>query len=169
MADDALVSLYVQGFEELFAGMKKATQSLSRETRKANLVVSKQDVEWAQQKARSGSRLEQRAAVGIGPSATNATARIRMIPAQNGTDAALAAPAFWGMKKRVGWFANKKYEAYGSQMPTWVGNGWTAGRPGQGPYVIRDVLVDRIDDIEAMYATAYEAALKGAFPGGFGA
>lgn len=175
---EPLVSLHIQGFQELFAGIRKATQDLSKETRQANLAVSKQVVEWAQSAARQGTRLEQRAAVGIGPSATNRTARIRMIPAQNGTDAALAAPAFWGMKKRVGWFGGwsngkkdaamlRRFAGLPTQMPPWVGNSWIAGRPGEGPYVINEVLGERIAEIEAMYADAYEKALQGAFPGGF--
>ena len=33
------------------------------------------------------------------------------------------------------------------QFPPWVGNNWTLGQPGEGPYVLRDVFDKDFDEV----------------------
>lgn len=119
---------------------------------------------WAQSAARGGSRQQARAASAIKPRSTQQTARLAI---SGGPPYARA--AFWGMVQRSGWYGRARYaSSTGKQAPPWVGNAWVAGVKGEGPHVINAALADHVDDIEALYALAYERALKQAFPGGFG-
>lgn len=142
------------------ASLTKASKDLATEQRKKNRAVSAQVVAWVKSAAAGGTPLEQLGAADVAPSATSSTARvsIRKGPGR---------PAFWGTRKRKGWYAAPRYAGSPPQFPEWVGNSWIAGKRGEGPYVINDVLADRVEEIEALYAEAYEKALGSAFPGGF--
>jgi len=160
----ALLYVEADGLDELMAGLRGASQGLGREQRKANKVVAERVVGWVQSAARSGTRQQAGAAGAIKARSTQSTARLAVSGGPGYANA-----AFWGMKQRTGWYAAGRYrQSSGRQAPKWVGNSWVAGVAGEGPYVINPTLAAHVDDIEAMYATAYEAALKGAFPGGFG-
>lgn len=55
--------------------------------------------------------------------------------------------AFWGAKQRTGWNAGNSTP---NQLP-WVGNSWTVGHRGQGPYAINAAIADHMDDILREY------------------
>jgi hypothetical protein len=59
-----------------------------------------------------------------------------------------APAAFWGTKRRSGWYAARRFEGSGGeQHPYWVGNTWDVGVKGQGPYAINNAIADNIDDV----------------------
>lgn len=157
---DPLLDMKVAGVEEFMASLKKASKDLGTEQRKKHRVVSTKVVEWAKSAASSGTPLERLGAADLAPSATGKGARLLI---RNGP----GRPAFWGALGHSGWYDQPKFAGSTPQFPDWVGSTWIAGKRGEGPYVINDVLAERVDEIEALYAEAYESALKSAFPGGF--
>jgi len=63
-----------------------------------------------------------------------------------------APAAFWGTKRRSGWYAARRFESSGGeQHPPWVGAGWDVGVKGQGPYAINNAIADNIDDVLQMW------------------
>jgi hypothetical protein len=87
---------------------------------------------------------------------TAASARIGVLPRANA--------AFWGAKKRTGWYGAPRYaESTGQQHLPWVGTGWTAGGPG-GPYAINATVRDNLRGIERAYAEAIDRVTRRAFP-----
>lgn len=157
---DPILDMKVAGLDEFTASIRKASKDLGTEQRKKHRVVSTKAVGWVKSAASGGTPLERLGAADIAPSATVAAARLLI---RNGP----GRPAFWGAKGHSGWYDQPKFAGSTPQFPTWVGNTWIAGKRGEGPYVINDVLADRVEEIEALYAEAYEAAVKSAFPGGF--
>src|SRR5690606_27550271 len=102
-------------------GIKGAAQGLGREQRKANKDIAEHVARWAQDAARSGTRQQASAAEAIKARATAKTARLAITGGP-----AYAKAAFWGMKRRTGWYAAQRYEAStGRQAPPWVGANWT--------------------------------------------
>jgi len=56
--------------------------------------------------------------------------------------------AFWGTKRRTGWYAARRFEGSGrEQHPYWVGNMFDVGVKGQGPYAINDAIAENIDEL----------------------
>lgn len=72
--------------------------------------------------------------------------------------------AFWGAKKRTGWYAAQKYAGGPTQHPEWVGNNWDVGVLGQGPYAINPAIFHELDNIERAYGEAVEDIARRAFP-----
>lgn len=65
--------------------------------------------------------------------------------------------AFWGGKKRTGWYTRYRFkDSPRAQHPAWVGNSWDVGVAGQGPYAINDTIAERLDDIQQMYGEAVD-------------
>ena len=77
-------------------------------------------------------------------------------------DPKLSAAAFWGAKKRTGWYADPRYRKSKRQHPIWVGNSWQAGAKGQGPYALNDAIADNRDRIFELFSDAVYKASDGA-------
>lgn len=87
---------------------------------------------------------------------TQVSAKVGVLPRANA--------AFWGAKKRTGWFGAPRYgQSTGVQHPPWVGNGWTAGGPG-GPYAINETIRSNLRGIEHVYAQMIDRVTRRAFP-----
>lgn len=83
--------------------------------------------------------------------------------ARNAT--AMANVAFWGAKKRTGWYSRPRYsQSPARQHPEWVGNTWDVMDPTGGPYAINAALARYEGDlIEALWAALSRITSK-AFP-----
>jgi len=171
---DPLLSVSADGLDELLSGLRSAQRDLGREQRRANKDVAVQAQKWAQAAARGGTRQQRAMAGAIQARATQTVARLAL--SQAGRWGAANA-AFWGQQRRFGWYGGwyrgvldpQRAAGFAGGRPQgqpWVGNTWLAGRRGEGPYVLNDVLADHVDEIGLMYVDAHIRALKAAFPGG---
>lgn len=55
--------------------------------------------------------------------------------------------AFWGAKQY-------------RQFNPWVGNSWSAGVAGQGPYAINDTIAEMQDEIQQMYLDGVQRVIR---------
>ena len=74
--------------------------------------------------------------------------------------------AFWGAKRRSGWYARSRYRASPApQFPQWVGNMWDVGVAGQGPYAINDAIANNMDQLLDAFRDGIETLAGKAFDG----
>lgn len=100
--------------------------------------------------ARGMGGVQAKAASAIGFKATVREARIAIYPSAHSD--AMANVAFWGAKKRTGWYARNRYgDSATPQHPRWVGNSWDVAEAGQGPYAINAALASYKPDIWEAY------------------
>jgi len=161
-------TIKVEGMRELRAAFRKYGQEVdgkratSRLT-KAYKSVSEMIATRSQAKARSGTKLQAKMAGAIRPAATVSKGPTLRVAKTGRNQAAHA--AFWGQKRRSGWFAADKYKAYDGQhqkLPEWVGAAWSVGKKGEGPYAINDTIADNTERIVLDLRSAIEAAAKDA-------
>ncbi len=74
--------------------------------------------------------------------------------------------AFWGAKKKTGWYAKPQFADGPAQHPPWVGNSWEVAVHGQGPYAINAALADDLPDIMKQYENMIDNLTAKAFPEG---
>ncbi len=120
----------VEGIRELRTALREVDGGV-KELRKANRSVAKEAEARSRSDAHSGTRQQAAAAKAIlgAGLATEAVLKIRNL-----------AGVPFGIGAFMGALAWK-------QFPPWVGNSWTLGNPGEGPYVIRDVFARDGDEI----------------------
>ena len=71
--------------------------------------------------------------------------------------------AFWGAKKRTGWYKAARYEESTRQHPEWVGNNWDVGDRLQGPYVINYTIHEELDEIVDRFGAEMDELFSQAF------
>ena len=144
--------------------MGDIARQIGRHDRAANKRVAAQVEGWLRREASGGSPAERRFAEAFGGRATQKTAKITV---RNTGRFAGALATVWGALARSGWYAAKRFDAAASlQHPKWVGATWRLGDPNQGPYIVRDVIPDRMDDIAELYADERAKAFEPEFPKG---
>ena len=120
----------VEGVDELRRSLK-AVDGGVKQLRKANKDVAKA-VE-GRSRSRSGSGTAQQAKVAKALLGTGEASRA-VIKIRNLGSVPFGIGAFMGA---LAW----------KQFPPWVGNNWTLGQPGEGPYVLRDVFDKDFDEV----------------------
>lgn len=75
----------------------------------------------------------------------------------------MANVAFWGAKRRTGWYARQRRDG-NRQHPPWVGNTWEPAVAGQGPYAINDALAAQLPDILDQYGRMIDRLAAKAYP-----
>ena len=169
----ARISLEVDGLDEFQAGLREASRTLSRETRRANKEVAVKVADWSQARARGGTRAEARFAGSISGRSTVRTARIA-VSSRGRNGGAIATYFGQRPRTRTGWNAatyrggvrvrGRRYIAPDkAQAPTWVGNDFAVGVRGQGPRVINDTIAAHMPEIEQMYLDVPVRAASRAF------
>lgn len=150
MTGVGFLSIDGSDIDDLIADLRQVERNLGAQQRKGNRVVGAKVAGWAQADARSGTPQQAHFADAIRFSATQDTARLRLVSTGrlDGADG-----TFWG---------SKQFE----QFPDWVGNNWIAGSAGEGPYVLNDTISEHLPQIEDMYLDAYEQAFAAAIPKG---
>jgi len=98
---------------------------------------------------------------GIGASATSTAATLTV---RNTARSPAATVAFFGAKRRTGWYADGRFDDRSRQHPEWIGDNWKVATRGQGPHVINDMLVARLDEIKRLFMAGQMAVLTGATP-----
>lgn len=137
----------VGGLKDLARALKQIDAELPKQLRKAGLAVAKLVADEAQQRARSGTPTQRKAAAAIKAQAGAAKAAIAVKPT---TAIPFALGAFFGAKA---W----------PQFEPWVGASWTAGGPG-GPAAINPAIAALDDQILAVYAETVDEITRQAFP-----
>lgn len=120
----------------------------------------------SQAEARKMGGVQRKAASAIRGRGSQAKASLTIRPSKSARNAnAMANVAFWGAKKRTGWYAAGKFAGKGkTQHPEWIGNTWDVMDPTQGPYAINSALARYEGDLmEALWA-AFERITSQAFP-----
>lgn len=134
----------------------------SKRLREAYKKVGQRIATRAQEKARAGTPLQAKVAGAIRAKATNFWAGLQI--ARTGPNKA-AGVAFWGIDRRIGWFADPKYgdsTALDQRLPAWVGSSWKpawqSGQFNEGPHAIREAVGDSIPQIKTDLQEAVLAA-----------
>lgn len=128
---------------------EKARQVNSDGLKEIHKEVAAAAASAAQSEARMMGGLQGKAASRIKGRGTDRAARVVVSKTKT---TPYAYTAFWGQKKRSGWYAWGRYaNAAASQHPEWVGNTWDVAVKGQGPYAINDALAENLDAILDIY------------------
>lgn len=151
-------------FDDFISDLRDAQQGLAKEKRRANREVAEVVATTARARASAGTKLERHYASAIQARSTQYVARIGLSTSAKNWG---ANTAFFGTKRRTGWYAKGKYtNSPAPQFPEWVGIGWPYASRTEGPYVLNAALADVLPKVEELYIDAHERAYKRAFPGG---
>lgn len=157
------MAVEITGLREFRKALKAVGPEFPKELTKANRDVSKIAERVSQNAARSMGGIQARAASAIKGSANARSARIQIKPSKGKRNpTAMANVAFWGAKKRTGWYRTKPQGK--PQHPEWVGSSWAVAEPNEGPYAINPALARHLDDIVAAHAAALNRLAARAFP-----
>lgn len=150
------------GLKEFRKALKAVGPEWPRELSKANREIAKIGERVSQNEARSMGGIQRRAANAIKGSANVREARIQVKPsAGKRNPTAMARVAFWGAKKRTGWYRSKPQGK--PQHPKWVGSKWEVADLNSGPYAINAALARHLDDIVAAHRAAIDRLAAAAF------
>lgn len=145
----------VVGMKEFRRELKKLDdpKAWSKELSRANKEIAKKSVGWARA-----------VAMGMGGPQAHFAGALRARGGLAGARIAVADgnanAAFWGAKQRTGWNAGNETP----NLPRWVGNSWSVGVSGQGPYAINDAIAANKARIIDAYADAIDDIARRAFP-----
>jgi len=169
------VQIKAEGLAEAQAAIKGMGRAIAKADRDANREVAREVVGWLR---RGGSTpAQRRVADSFRPRATAKVAKVAVF-AKGGN--AMANAEIMGTRRRSGWnehsytrpspgqIVRRRRMGSGAkrQHPEWVGQSWTLGQPGQGPYIVRDVIPPRVGEIGDLYADHRAKAWATVFPEG---
>lgn len=150
------------GLKEFRKALKLVGPQWPKELTRANREIAKIGERVSQSQARSMGGIQAKAAKAIVGSANAREARIQVKPSSGKRNpTAMARVAYWGAKKRTGWY-RKKPEGK-RQHPEWVGNRWEVADMNSGPYAINAALARHLDDIVAAHRAAIDRLAEAAF------
>jgi hypothetical protein len=147
----------VEGFREFKRELRAVDNEAPKSMRKAHRRIAS----YVQGKARSnagaagGVYAKARNQIRGNSSATEASIGVR--------EKTVGSVAFWGAKKRTGWYKAARYEESTRQHPEWVGNTWDVGDRLQGPYVINYTIHEELDEIVDRFGAEMDELFSQAF------
>lgn len=156
-------AVQVVGLKEFRKALKplEGAKGWNRELAAAHKQIARETVGWSQAAAMARGGLLARAAPALSARGTISGARIavgKAVPSRHG-GRFVPNNAFWGMRRTTGWnFSDTP------NQPRWVGNTWTVGAAGSGPYAINDAIAANRQRIVNMYGRAVEKIARAAFP-----
>jgi hypothetical protein len=155
----------VEGLREFRKALKEAGDQFPAELKAAHLSVADIAARVSQAEARRMGGVQAKAAGSLRGSATATQARLQVKPSKSKRNAtAMANVAFWGAKKRTGWYAQKRYaDSPRVQHPEWIGNTWDVMDPSAGPYAINKALSAHQGDIYDAFDAALDRLISRAF------
>jgi hypothetical protein len=150
------------GLPEFRRALRALGREWPRELRKVNKTIADEAVALARSDAAERGGVWAKAAKAIRARATQNEARIAVRP---GPKYPFALAAFWGMKRRTGWYGAKRFRGSGGhQHAPWVGASWRVAERGEGPYVINDALARYRPRLLDRYAEMLDRLHAEAFP-----
>lgn len=152
----------VRGLREFRAALKDIDPALPRELAKAHRTIARRGATGAEALAFGLGGVQARAAGAISGAGDQLSARISVN--QSGRNP-MANVAFWGAKKRTGWFAGGQYASSNSvQHPPWVGDSWEVAEFSTGPYAINRALFFDLPQLVADFDDMIVDLTRRAFP-----
>jgi hypothetical protein len=162
----------VEGLDDFRRGLRKAEKSVKADFRKKERKIATLVVGEARKFAvgEGGSTAHFASSV-YNASGSSRGAAVGVRPQANA--------AFWGAKKRTGWYGARKYRQgrvkrtarflhnreQGTQHPKWIGNSWEVGGSG-GPLAINPAIRHELPTIDRLYLEAIDESSREAFPNG---
>jgi len=155
----------VEGLREFRKALKEAGEQFPKELKAAHLDVAQIAARVSQSEARRMGGVQAKAAGALRGSGTATQARLQVKPSKSKRNAtAMANVAFWGAKKRTGWYAKGKFaDSPKPQHKEWVGNDWEVMDPTKGPYAINAALAAHQGDIYDAFDAALDRLVSRAF------
>jgi hypothetical protein len=146
--------------------LRKLGPEWPKQLAQANRDIAKIGERISQAEARRMGGVYRKAAPAIRGRANQRDARIAIRPSNSKRNpTAMANMAFWGGKRRTGWFARPQYaSSTAPQHPEWVGNTWDVADLNGGPYAINVALARNWEDLQAAYMAAIGRLVERAFP-----
>lgn len=146
--------------------LKRIGPEWPKELAQAHRDLAKIGERVSQSEARRMGGVQAKAAAAIRGRGNQRDARIAIKPSGSKRNpTAMANVAFWGAKKRTGWYAKPRYgDSAGQQHPDWIGNTWDVADPTGGPYAINVALYRHWDDLQAAYTAMIDRLTARAFP-----
>lgn len=154
----------VEGLRGFRKALKELGPEFPKALKRAHLDVAQIAARVSQAEAGRMGGVQAKAAKAIKGRGTQSGARVGVRASKSARNAtAMANVAFWGAKKRTGWYAGLNSPSGKQQHPEWVGNTWDVMDPTQGPYAINRALAAHEADIFAAFDAALERLIKEAF------
>ena len=155
----------VEGLREFRKALKEAGDEFPKELKAAHLTVADIAARVSQSEARRMGGVQAKAAGALKGNGTATQARLQVKPSKSKRNAtAMANVAFWGAKKRTGWYARGRYaDSPKPQHKPWVGNTWDVMDPTEGPYAINAALAAHQGDIYDAFDAALDRLISRAF------
>jgi len=139
----------IRGLKEFRRQLKDVDAYWVKELRKASKDVADEGASHARREAASLGGVQAHAAKAIKGYATATEARVGILAGKRHPE---ANAAFWGAKRRTGWYGFNRYRVSRAiQHPVWVGNAWEPAVRGQGPYAINDALATHLESLLNRY------------------
>lgn len=165
---------YITGIKEFRAALKAIGPEWPKELKETHEQIGRRGRALSQAQARAMGGVQARAAGAI---KSRGNQREAVIYVQPTTQNPMAFIAFWGAKRRTGWYAKAGPNAMSRtgwasrqvlkpQHPPWVGNTWEPAVAGQGPYAINEALAEHLDDLLDQYLNMIDRLSGRAFPEG---
>lgn len=166
----------IEGLKEFRKNLAAMGKEYPKELRAINKKVADEARDLARAKATGMGSVFAKASGKIKSYATQTQASVGFIEQD------LANVAFWGTKRRSGWYNWKRYLSNqqtwpdrtawvggnhsDKQHPPWIGNTWDVAVLGEGPYAINDALAENEERLKQMYLDDLDEFAKrtGAFP-----
>jgi hypothetical protein len=162
----APTGIRIDGLPEFRRALKAIGPDWPKELRKVHRRIAVEGVARSRAAAGAMGGQQARFAGGISARATQTKASVGVL---GGGKNPGAKGAFFGAKRRTGWYARQRYldTAGAAQFLPWVGNTWAAAVPGQGPYAINPALAAYIPQIVEEYGEMIDDLTRRAFPEGW--
>lgn len=149
------------GLKEFRRQLREIDRELTKELRVINKKVADEAAAKAKDIASGMGGVQARAASAIRGKANQRDARIGVLATGRN---AMANVAFWGAKRRTGWYSAGRYASSSTpQHPEWVGNSWDVGAAGQGPYAINEAINRNLDALLDIFRDGIEDLARRAF------
>jgi hypothetical protein len=161
-SDAATNGVHVEGLTEFRRALRSLGPEWSKELRKVHKKLADREALKTRAAAAGFGRLQRKAADAIRPRANQRSATLAILASKSRPFANIA---FWGAKRRTGWYAAGQYaNSEARQHPPWVGNTWDVAEFGQGPYAINAQLARDLPEILDDYADMVDDVARRAFP-----
>lgn len=155
----------IVGLKEFRRELRALGAEWPKELRKVHKTIADEGADRARSVARGMGGQQAKYAGAIKGTANQREARIGVL---GGGRNAGANAAFWGAKRRSGWYGWRRYiDTDGRpQFKPWVGNAWTAASHTGGPYAINSALAQYVPRLLGRYEEMIDELARRAFPEG---
>ncbi len=150
----------IQGIEELRRELRASGVNADKALKKVYRRVARMEQTHARRNAVAVGGVYAKARTAI---RGDQTARSASVGVSNSGRIPFAQAAYWGTKKRTGWYAGGQYHDHPRQHPEWVGNTWDVGRFDQGPYVINFTIAEDMPEIIDKFWSGIDETFADAF------